>query len=181
VIMVCRHAVRCSFWERQTAPGILLPLKYIEYFVVFFMTREFHSRRVATPAPSCHCLCNLRHSSVIGILHIPSGERVSAPFEGQYGEPKYLRGISGSPAGNHLGVSPCRQRTLPMQIGWYAFAALIVIPLLFTLSRTSWACLYSNAPGLDLFSPRRMIIIGGVVASTCIWPPSFMPKSVVDR
>jgi hypothetical protein len=125
------------FGNVRPLQGFFFLLKYIEYFVVFFMTvNSIHEERqlrrlLATALATCAI------SSVIGILHIPSGERISAPFEGQYGEPNTFGGYLVLMLAIILGLA-LAAKTLPGQIGWYAFAALIVIPLLFTLSRTSW-------------------------------------------
>ena len=72
--------------------GFFFLLKYIEYFVVFFMTvnsvrEERQLRRLMATA-----LATCAISSLIGILQISSGDRVSAPFEGQAGEPNTFGG-----------------------------------------------------------------------------------------
>ena len=159
--------------------GFFFLLKYIEYFVVFFMTvNSVHEERqllrlLATALATCAI------SSVIGILQIPSGDRVSAPFEGQYGEPNTFGGYLVLMLAIILGLA-LAAKTLPRQIGWYAFAALIALPLLFTLSRSSWLAAIPMLLTLIFFSPRRVIIIIGVLFSV-VFGASFMPKSVIDR
>jgi O-antigen ligase len=167
------------FGNVRPLQGFFFLLKYIEYFVVFFMTvnsihEERQLRRLLTTA-----LATCAISSVIGILRIPSGERVSAPFEGQYGEPNTFGGYLVLMLAIILGLA-LAAKTLPRQIGWYAFAALIVIPLLFTLSRTSWLASIPMLLTLIFFSSRRMIIVIGVMLAV-VFGSSFMPKSVIDR
>ena len=67
--------------------GPLFVLKYIEYFIVYFMVvNHVKSRDQIKKFVFCLLLtCFI--TSIIGILQIPSGERVSAPFEGEIGEP----------------------------------------------------------------------------------------------
>jgi O-antigen ligase len=159
--------------------GFFFILKYIEYFVVFFMTvnsvwdeRQFR-RLLATALATCAI------SSLIGILQISSGERVSAPFEGQYGEPNTFGGYLVLMLAIILGLALAAE-TIPRQIIWYTFAGFIIVPLLFTLSRTSWLATIPMLLALIVLSPRRMIIIGGIVLALA-FGSSFTPKSVVDR
>ena len=62
--------------------GFFYALKYLEFFVVYFMTvnyvqEERQMRRLLTTA---FLTCAI--SALMGIAQIPSGERVGAPFEG---------------------------------------------------------------------------------------------------
>ena len=72
--------------------GFFYVLKYIEYFIVFFMVvnhvkdMDQAKRFVFFLMLTCFIV------SVIGILQIPSGHRVSAPFEGKVGEPNTFGG-----------------------------------------------------------------------------------------
>src|SRR5262249_61686692 len=67
--------------------GYFFVLKYVEYFVIYYMAvnnlrdRE-HAWRLVTAAFITAAIV-----SVIGLAQVPSGERVSAPFEGEIGEP----------------------------------------------------------------------------------------------
>ncbi len=159
--------------------GFFFVLKYIEYFVVFFMTvnsvwEERQLRRLMATA-----LATCAISSLIGILQISSGQRVSAPFEGQAGEPNTFGGYLVLMLAIILGLALAAE-TIPGQIRWYAFAGFIIIPLLFTLSRTSWLAAIPMLLTLIVLSPRRLVIIGGV-ALALAFGSSFMPRSVVDR
>ena len=76
----------------RTAAGYFYVLKYIEYFVVYYMVvnnlrDRAHARRLLIAA-----LLTAAIVSVIGIMQVPSGERVSAPFEGEAGEPNTFGG-----------------------------------------------------------------------------------------
>ena len=73
--------------------GILFVLKYVEYFIIFFMMVN-HVKDFEQLKRFIFCLfltCFI--TSIIGILQIPSGLRVSAPFEGETGEPNTLGGL----------------------------------------------------------------------------------------
>ena len=72
--------------------GSLYVLKYIEYFVVFFMMVN-HVRNADQIKRFIICLfltCFI--ASLIGVIQIPGGGRVSAPFEGKVGEPNTFGG-----------------------------------------------------------------------------------------
>ena len=72
--------------------GALFVVKYIEYFIVYFLVVN-HVRDPDQIKRFVFCLfltCFI--ISIFGILQIPGGERVSAPFEGARGEPNTLGG-----------------------------------------------------------------------------------------
>src|SRR6266704_223399 len=72
--------------------GYFYVLKYVEYFVIYYMAvnnlrdRE-HAWRLIGAAFITAAIV-----SVIGLAQVPSGERVSAPFEGEIGEPNTFGG-----------------------------------------------------------------------------------------
>ena len=72
--------------------GLFFVLKYFEYFIVYFMAvnhlrdKEQIKRFVMVMLVVCMVIC------VIAILQIPAGGRVTAPFEGEVGEPNTLGG-----------------------------------------------------------------------------------------
>jgi O-antigen ligase len=159
--------------------GFFYVLKYIEYFVVFFMTvnhirEERQLRRLLTTA-----LVTCAIASIIGILQIPSGERVAAPFEGQFGEPNTFGGYLVFMLAIILGFA-LTAKTLPAQVGWYMFAGIIVLPLLHTLSRTSWLASIPMFLALIYISRRRLILMIGLGLVIIIGSAIF-PAQVVER
>ncbi|TRZ44705.1 hypothetical protein D4S03_11925, partial [bacterium] len=74
------------------AAGFFFVLKYFEYYIVYFMAVNYlkekkqMERLVWTMLIVCFVVC------IIAIYQIPSGVRVSAPFEGETGEPNTLGG-----------------------------------------------------------------------------------------
>jgi O-antigen ligase len=159
--------------------GLFFTLKYIEYFVVYFITVNYiqeqrQLRRLLTTAfATCAVAC------VLGIAQIPTGERVSAPFEGQYGEPNtfggYLVFMLALILGRVLTAS-----TLPALLGWSTFAGLVVLPLLYTLSRSSWLATIPMLLSLMLLSRRRLLLMT-VVGMAIVVGALMFPKQVIDR
>ena len=120
--------------------GALFVLKYIEYFIVYFMVAN-HVRNADQIKRFVFCLlltCFI--ISIFGILQIPGGDRVSAPFEGDRAEPNTLGGyliFLGAIAGGLFikTENPKLKSLLPILI------LTIILPLLFTKSRSSYIAL----------------------------------------
>ncbi len=160
--------------------GFFFVLKYVEYFVVFFMVvNNIHSRSQIVRFTIAMLLTALV-VSVIGVAQIPSGERVSAPFEGEQGEPNTFGGylLLMSAIATGLAFQGTNRKANYLLGGLVVF---LVLPFLATLSRAS----YLSAPFVYLtffmLHPKRrptmlialLVIIGvGTVA---------IPDSVKDR
>jgi O-antigen ligase len=159
--------------------GFFFTLKYVEYFVVYFMAVNYiqEERQVWRLLATAFLTCAI--SAVIGIAQIPSGERVGAPFEGKYGEPNtfggYLVFMLALILGQALSAS-----TMPSGLGWLAFSGLVTLPLLYTLSRSSWLAAIPMLLTLMILSPRRLLLMMGLGVLVVLGPLAF-PKQVVDR
>lgn len=159
--------------------GALFVLKYIEYFIVFFMMIN-HVKGEEQVKRFLFCLfltCFI--TAMIGILQIPGGERVSAPFEGETGEPNTFGGyllLIGCVAVGLL-TKAKDQKTRKLLI----FLIIIIIPpFLFTQSRASFLALIPASMTLSLMVKRRMLILGLLIISM-ILSPLFLPDSVKNR
>jgi O-antigen ligase len=159
--------------------GSLFVLKYIEYFIVFFMvanhvkSRDQVKRFVFCLLLTCLIVC------IIGILQIPGGGRVSAPFEGEIGEPNtfggYLLFLGAIVAGLLFHVKDGRSKQ------WYLFLILAIIPtFLFTQSRASYLGLIVTCFIFGMLTRHRIIITGFLVIVFLI-SPLILPQEVKDR
>jgi hypothetical protein len=159
--------------------GFFFTLKYVEYFVVYFMAVNYirDDRQLRRLLGTALATCAI--SAVMGIAQIPSGERVSAPFEGKYGEPNTFGGYLVFMLALILGLA-LAAKTVPARLRWGALAALAAVPLLYTLSRTSWLAAIPMLLTLILLSPRRLILMVGVGCAIILGSVVF-PKQVVDR
>jgi O-antigen ligase len=159
--------------------GIFYILKYIEYFIIFFMVTNYMTNTkqakafVFTALATCVIIC------LYGILQIPGGGRVSAPFEGQAGEPNTLGGylvlMGAIIVGLYLASNSIRQRR-----GLLLLSGLIVLPLLFTLSRSSWVAAIVTYLALIVLSERRIILIVAGVFVVAL-SPILIPEQVTFR
>ena len=117
--------------------GFFYVLKYVEYFVVYYMVvNNLVDRRQAWRLVTAAFLTAVI-VSLIGTTQIPSGQRVSAPFEGRDGEPNTFGGyllLLMAVAGG-IALETLRLRTRAIYLG---LLGLMSIPFMFTLSRTSY-------------------------------------------
>ena len=162
--------------------GYFFVLKYVEYFVIYYMAvnnlrdRE-HAWRLVTAAFITAAIV-----SVIGLAQVPSGERVSAPFEGEIGEPNtfggYLLFMIAIAAGIALETPALRTR-----VQCVALLGLMAVPFFFTLSRASYLGVIPALLVIAWLTTRRRFVVGvillGLVASPAL--VYVAPKSVKER
>ena len=160
--------------------GFFFVLKYIEYFVVYFIVlNNIHSRQQIVKYTGALLLTAII-VSLVAIAQIPGGGRVSAPFEGETGEPNTLGGyllLMSAVAGGllmHLKGSRVRMILLGLIV-------LFIVPLIFTGSRGSWLAVPFTYMTFVLFHPRKrvMMILIFVAVSVVGW--EVMPSVMKDR
>ena len=159
--------------------GSLYVLKYLEYFIVFFMMVN-HVRSTEQIKRFVFCLfltCFI--ASIIGIFQIPGGGRVSAPFEGEIGEPNTFGGYLLFIGVVAAGLLAKTDNSKTKQI--LAVLILCIIPsFLFTKSRSSYLALIPALMVLGFMADRRIIIIGILLLSFIV-SPLFLPEAVKNR
>lgn len=180
-VLACVLATGFGIMAGRVPPktGSLFVLKYIEYFIVFYMVVN-HVRTDAQIKRFVFCLfltCFI--VSVIGITQIPGGGRISAPFEGEQGEPNtfggYLVFLLAIAVGLFYHIEDFRIRKYLIIL-----MAVILPPLLFTESRASYLALIPMMFVLGVMMEKRAIIIG-VMAAALIVSPLFLPATVINR
>src|SRR5438093_12673619 len=162
--------------------GFFYVLKYIEYFIVYYMVvNNLVDRRQAWRLVTAAFLTAVI-VSLIGLTQIPSGQRVSAPFEGKAGEPNTFGGyllLLIAVAGG-IALETTRLRTRAIYLG---LAGMMSIPFMFTLSRTSYVGAIPAVATMAVLSSRRRLMIGGLtvllVASPVVM--TLFPDSVMRR
>jgi O-antigen ligase len=159
--------------------GGLHALKYLEYFIIYFMVVN-HVKDQDQVKRFVFCfLLTCCIISIFGILQIPGGERVSAPFEGERGEPNTLGGyllfIGAIATGLFITTEDSKWKHL-----FLILIIIIIPPFLFTQSRSSYLGLLPVCLILGLFSKRRIIIMGMLIISF-LMSPLFLPSQVKDR
>ena len=162
--------------------GTFFIIKYVEYFMVYFMVVNQIQSKKQMDNYVISLLITFVIVSVAAIVQIPSGKRVTAPFEGDAGEPNTLGGYLILIIAITLNLvltpgilpKPKYRRLLLIITG------LAVIPYLLTNSRGSWAAGIPVILGYILWSKRRWVIIGYAIVLISV-VPFILPDEVVDR
>lgn len=131
-------------------------LKYFEYMYVYFMVvnhlRTRRDLRIFVWAMLVTCII----ASIVGIAQIPLGGRITAPFEGDKGEPNtfggYLVFLIAYASGLFWNTSSMRKRVF-----YGLTVALALIPLLHTGSRGSYLGLVGAAGMFVLLTDRKAL------------------------
>lgn len=159
--------------------GFLFVLKYFEYMIVYFMVvNHLHDKKQIQ-----HFLWVLLFTCVVvsflGIAQIPGGGRVSAPFEGEVGEPNtfggYLVFMMAITIGLSLATNSMRNRLIYGGIFVTAF-----IPFLFTQSRSSYLAFFPVLMVFVWLSEKRKLIIIALLLIAILLPLT-APQKVKDR
>ena len=161
------------------ASGALFVLKYLEYFLVFWMVvnntrEETQVRRYLMSLLTVGFLV-----SIVGLLQAPAGARITAPFEGATGEPNTLGGylLFLSVVFGSIGLSTRKWRLFVMP----SLVALL-LALVYTQSRSSYLGFLSALVILPVLTKRywflSLIALFVLVVSLS---PALMPGVAYDR
>lgn len=181
---ICFFATGAGMLFHNVKPlnGLFFVLKYIEYFLVYFLVvnqvrskKQFDNFVIAL-------LVTFAIVVIVAILQIPSGKRLTAPFEGDAGEPNTLGGYLIFIIAINLslilkpGIIPqAKYRRLLLWL-----TAIGVFPFLLTNSRGSWVAAIPVIIAYIILSNRRWIIVGFCVFMV-LMAPMILPDAVIDR
>ncbi|MBU0711210.1 O-antigen ligase family protein [bacterium] len=162
--------------------GLFFVLKYIEFFLIYFMVVNHVRSKKQFDSFVIALLITFAIVTVTSISQIPSGNRITAPFEGDGGEPNTLGGYLIFIIAINLSLilqpgiipSPKHRRLLL----W--LTAVSVFPFLLTNSRGSWVAGIPVIIAYIVLSNRRWIIVGFVVFFI-LMAPIVLPDTVIDR
>lgn len=159
--------------------GFFFVLKYFEFFVVFFMVVN-HLENDLQVRRMLFCLILTAFViSIVGILQIPEGGRVSAPFEGETGEPNTLGGYLLFMGSLIAGLLPAIS-VIPVKYLLLAILFFLIPPFWYTLSRVSYLSLGPVAIFLSFVSKRKALSWAFVVLAV-ILAPIYIPSVVKQR
>jgi O-antigen ligase len=114
-----------------------------------------------------------------GLIQIPGGERVSAPFEGARGEPNTFGGylvLMGAVAVallDHL-------KGMRVRIGLVVLLVVLLVSLLYTQSRASYLAVIPAYLVVSLLSRRRFHFIAGLIIVLAL-SPVLLPRVAKER
>jgi len=159
--------------------GFFFVVKYFEYFIVYFMMVN-HVENIDQVKRFLFCLfltCFI--VSMIGMYQIPAGGRVSAPFEGEVGEPNtfggYLVFLGAMAAGLFFYLEKSLEKKM---LAVLIFS--ILPPFLFTQSRASYLAAIPMVFVLGYLMGKRLIAVILILAFF-ILSPFLLPSEVKNR
>jgi O-antigen ligase len=155
-------------------------LKYFEYFLIFFMVSN-NLRSLAQAKRfiffllvTCFIVC------CIAWIQIPAGERISAPFESEGGEPNtfagYLLLMMALIMGLFFHAPNKKQKAL-----WLSFFGFTAVPFIMTLSREGWVSFFPMFIAfIALYKKSRVSMLIVLIVAVFL-APALMPKKVHER
>lgn len=168
----------------EVLTGSLFALKYIEYFLIYFLAANNLKSRTQVRNYTVALLIACLIVSLIGISLAPPGGRVSAPFEASSEGPRASNTEPNSFGGYlvlmlalNLGLL-VTQESKRAKLALSFLAVIILATLGLTFSRSSYLALIPLFFSLLFFSKRRTgVLIGGLLlagvftltAPTAIW------------
>lgn len=163
----------------EVKTGFFFVLKYFEYFIVYFMVVNYIENKEQIKKYIFCIFLTCLIISLYGMLQIPGGERVSAPFEGEIGEPNTLGGylifIGAIAAGIFSKAESTRTKFL---LG--ALIVVILIPFLYTESRASYLAFIPTYFILAILNNKKGLMIGLLIVGLVL-SPFFLPSKVQER
>ena len=167
------------FGRVELKTGFFYVLKYFEYMIVYFIVANHLESSKQEQRYLWAMLITCAVVSLIGIAQIPGGHRVSAPFEGEVGEPNTLGGylvfMLSIVAGLFLTTPSFR-----MQLVYGSLAILFAVPLFYTQSRSSYLAAIPAVLTFLLLSEKKQWVLG-VILALAITVPLIAPEPVKER
>ncbi len=159
--------------------GAFFLIKYLEYFLLFFMIiNHLHDEETVKRFLGV-MLFTCVVASIVGIAQIPSGERVSAPFEGAEGEPNTFGGYLMLMFSVMLGMFlHTGQRGRMIKLG--VMMAIVLVPFMFTESRSSYLSMAVSILCFLIFSNYKKLLFSLLMIGLLL-APAVVPKNMVDR
>ena len=159
--------------------GIFNCLKFIEYFILFFMIlnhieTERDARRLIIVAFLTAFII-----TIYGLVQIPTGARVSAPFEGEDSEPNTMGGYMLFIMSITLAIF-LESKSFYRQIVFAGMSILCLVVLFYTESRSSYLGFLCSIMVLVFYAKRRNILILGLVI-VIVFSTALLPSRVIER
>jgi len=163
----------------QGKAGFFFVLKYFEFMIVFFMvvnyvnTADQAKRLLFCLFLTCFIV------SVYGLIQIPGGGRVSAPFEGESGEPNTFGGYLVFMGALALAFID-NLKDLRVRLALAVLMIILFIGLIYTQSRASYLAVIPTYLVFSILSRRRFYLLAGLVAVLVV-SPLVIPHKAKER
>lgn len=159
--------------------GFFFVVKYLEYFILFYVIvndiqdRATLRRYITVMMFTCFVV------SLVGIGQIAEGGRVSAPFEGEEGEPNTFGGYLVLLFAVALGMF-FEDTDGKAKKKWLMMLGVIIAPLAFTQSRSSYLAFVVMIACFIIYSAHKKLLIVVCLIGMML-APFLAPQAVVDR
>jgi len=160
--------------------GLFYVLKYIEYFLVFFLTASVIKDKKQIKSYLKAFLITFAIVNIYACTQIGSG-RVSAPFEGEVGEPNTLGGYQVLMLGVSIGLITTI-KSKQWRILLIASSLFCLIPFAFTLSRASYMAILPMYMTLIFYNKsRNRNVLIALMMIIIVFSIFFFPENVKER
>jgi hypothetical protein len=163
----------------DASTGFFYVLKYFEYCIVYFMLLN-HLENAEQIRKFLFCIFLTAFIvSLIAMMQIPDGGRVSAPFEGESGEPNTLGGyllFIASLAGGILTKAEKGKNRLMLMM----LLAVMFFPFIHTQSRSSYLAFIPSLFVLGYMTEKKGVVLSIILALFLV-SPFILPSVVKDR
>ncbi len=159
--------------------GVFFVVKYLEYFVLFYIVVNHIHDEAIIKRLLMVMLFTCLAAALIGIAQIPSGQRVSAPFEGAEGEPNTFGGYLMFMFSIFLGIllhTNDKKRRLML----FVSMAIILVPFAFTESRSSYLSFVVAILCFLIYAQKKTLLIFMCLAGLAL-APFVLPQNVINR
>lgn len=179
VVCIIATALGVLLGNVKPVKGFFFVLKYFEYYVVYFMVVNIVHDRKHVQYLIISLLVTCVVVDIVALAQIPSGKRLSAPFEGEMGEPNTL--------GGYLMLIVIMSLALFVYIDsrkvkflLLITAGLSTVPFLLSLSRGSYLSIVPAYFTLIVLSEKKGFLIIALLLAV-LSAPFTLPESVVKR
>ncbi len=181
VICVLVSAIAVIEGRVKLRSSIFYLLKYIEYFIIFFMVTNNLKTVVQAKKYIFYLLLTCFIVNIYALVSGSISGRVSAPFEsGAGGEPNtyagYLIIMMSLTLGLIFNASPGRKR-----LALVCLLGMSAVALLQTLSRSGWLGFFVALAAFIYFNKKHRIIMIAVLLASIVIIPLIAPKAVYQR
>ncbi len=156
-------------------------LKYLEYYIIFFIVAGLASSKNQYRLYLTAFFVTLMIVNIVTASQIGHVERLSAPFEGARGEPNTLGGYLVFMFCLAMGLF-CHLRTRWARWMMGAVAAVTLVPLAYTLSRSSYMAFVPAYLALIFYcrSRQRGVLVLALIAAVVLgaW---WLPENIKER
>lgn len=178
--VACAFSTMIAFFSDKVGLyGVFFVIKYLEYFILFYIVVNHVHDEAIIKRFLMVMIFTCLVASLIGIAQIPSGLRVSAPFEGAEGEPNtfggYLMFMFSIMLGILLHTTDKKQRLL-----LFIAMGIILIPFAFTESRSSYLSFIVAIICFLFYSQKKKLLFFMCLTGVAL-APFVLPQNVINR